>query len=299
MVKARGPLPLGEARSIVSALASALAAAHAKGIVHRDVHPGNVFIETRTGRAVLSDFGIAGLLDSGSGTTTRLTKIGQQFGDVNYACPEYVRGEALTEQSDVYSLGILGFELATGRRPFEFASLGQMITAHLQQPPPDAQSLRPDLDFQFKRVLERCLAKEPNQRPRASDIPALLERRAGEAAPVGGLSGFLGELKRRRMYQTAFAYVASAFVVVQGANLVVPTFSLVERFYDELVAVTLAGFPVALVLSWIYDVRQGRILRTTDVANVRISRWQKLLPWIGLGFSVLFAGLLWWLLTGS
>jgi serine/threonine protein kinase len=300
MLAARGPLPLEEVRSIVMALASALTAAHTKGIVHRDVTPGNVFIENRTGRVVLSDFGIAGLLDSASNTSTRLTGVGQWLGNVRYCSPENLRGEPATEQSDVYALGLVAFELLAGRGPFDPATVGELVSSHLQKPAPDVKELRPETDRELARVLQQCLAKQPNLRPRASDIAGML-RSSGYADDLGvsDLGGFLRELKRRRVYQAIVTYVAGAFVFLQGVDMLKDTFTRLESIYTSLVAVTVAGFPVALVVSWIYDIRQGRVLRTRGASHKGGASRHRLLPWIGLILSIAISVALWRLLTRS
>ncbi|MGH7468946.1 MAG: serine/threonine-protein kinase [Longimicrobiales bacterium] len=296
MLAARGPLPLDEVRTIVTALASALAAAHAKGIVHRDVSPGNVFIENRTGRVVLSDFGIAGLLDSASNTSTRLTGVGQWLGDVRYCSPENLRGEAVTEQSDVYALGLVAFELVAGRGPFDPATVVELVSAHLQRPAPDVTTLRPETDRDLARVVQSCLAKEPNLRPRATDIGGLL-RPSGTADGIGvaDVGGFLRELKRRRVYQAIVTYVAAALVILQAVNMLQDAYPQLAFVFNTLVAVSVAGFPVALVVSWIYDIRQGRLLRTRTGKHGTYRH--RLLPWIGLVLSVAISAALWLLLT--
>jgi serine/threonine protein kinase len=294
MLTARGALPMDEVRSVVSALASALAAAHEKGIVHRDVNMANVFIEDRTGRVVLSDFGIAGLLDSGDGVSARLTAVGQRLGDVRYASPEHLRGERVTEQSDVYSLGIVAYELVSGRGPFDPLTGARLVTAHLKELPPAIATVRPDVDPKMARLIDACLAKEPNRRPRASDIPAVLG--PNEATTVVQ-DGFFGELKRRRVYHVIVSYVLTAVFILQGADLFLRPLANSVRYYNGLVAVTLAGFPIALVLSWLYDFREGHVRRTIDVAAASTASRHRLFAGVGLALSVLVAGVLWWLLS--
>ncbi len=297
---ARGPLPIGEVEGIIAALACALAAAHSKGIIHRDVHPGNVFVESRTGRIVLSDFGIAGLVESAADPVTWLTVPGQRLGEVRYGNPEQLRGEPATEQSDIYSLGVLAYELTAGRLPFDGESPLALMTAHLTQAPRSVAEFRPDVTLELSSLLERCLAKEPRRRPSTADIPALISAvPRANTPPAGGLARFRHELERRRVYQIAVAYAATAFVVLQGAGLFLPTFPGFSLYYNALIGLTLAGFPVALVLSWLYDVREGRLQRTLDVAEAAATPWQRVLPWIGLAFSVVVVAVIWWLLAGS
>ena len=110
-LKAEGVMTVEQACRTLGQLASALAAAHENGIVHRDVKPENVVRERDSDRIVLTDFGIAGILETGTETITRLTKQGQLLGDPRYMSPEQLLGESVTDESDVYSLGIMGYEL--------------------------------------------------------------------------------------------------------------------------------------------------------------------------------------------
>ena len=112
-LQAEGAMDIEQACNVLGQLASALAAAHENGIVHRDVRPANVVRERDSDRVVLTDFGIAGILDTGADSVTRLTQQGQLLGDPRYMSPEQLLGDPLTDESDVYSLGILGYEILT------------------------------------------------------------------------------------------------------------------------------------------------------------------------------------------
>jgi serine/threonine-protein kinase len=219
------------ARALLAAIAAALAAAHAHGIIHRDVRPGNVLIENRTGRAVLGDFGIAALLESGSTAITRLTAAGVMVGDARYLSPEQVRGESAVELSDVYAFGILAFELLTGSGPYRARKPAELLTAHLQQQPADLHELRPDIGERLASLINRCLAKEATRRPLASELaaqlaPAPATRAVQEGAVAGSLALLLGELRRRRVYQVAAAYTAAALGVLAVAQVVYDAFEL-------------------------------------------------------------------------
>ena len=171
-LQAEGVMGVEQACHVLSQVASALAAAHEKGIVHRNLKPENIVCERDSDRVVLTDFGIAGILETGAETITNLTQPGQLLGDPRYMSPEHLSGEPITEESDVYSLGIMGYELLTLKGPYEAKSNVLMATAHLRQEP------IPLADPHLGELLARCLAKNPKHRPRASEVARAL-------APVG------------------------------------------------------------------------------------------------------------------
>jgi serine/threonine protein kinase len=287
-----GALGVDEALRLLAGLAGALAAAHERGIIHRDVRPGNVFVENRTQRVVLADFGIAAVVESGNEPITRLTAVGQRIGDLRYMSPEQLQGETATAQSDIYAFGILGYELLTGKGPYEGTSPAELVRAHLDARPQDLQRNRPDLGGAVARLLEHCLDKEPNRRPSAKDLadalanPTAFEAKTGRARR-GAIGEFLAELKRRRVYQVAVGYCAISLVVLEAAELVAPVLPLVEWAYPGLVIMVLGGFPIALTLSWVYDVTERGILRTSaDPATALASSRSRTLAWVGLTLSI-------------
>jgi serine/threonine-protein kinase len=115
---AEGRLPVDVARDVLLGVASALAAAHERGIVHRDVRPANILWDEQTGHAMLSDFGIAAILVTSGEEVSRLTKTGQRVGDPRYLSPEQLMDEDLTELADMYAFGILGYMLLAGEGPY-------------------------------------------------------------------------------------------------------------------------------------------------------------------------------------
>lgn len=171
---AAGPLPVDEVRRYVGQVAAGLAAAHRLGIVHRDVRPGNLLLDRDTDRVLLTDFGLAAVLDTGSEPVMRLTRPGERLGDPMYASPEQLRGEPVTDRSDVYSLGIVAFELLTGRIPFDAQTALQITAAHVRQEPRRASELRADVDAELDDLILRCLNKRPEQRPFAADVAETL-----------------------------------------------------------------------------------------------------------------------------
>jgi serine/threonine protein kinase len=300
VMAAGGTFDAAAARRLLAAVASALAAAHDHGIVHRDVRPGNVFVENRTGRAILADFGIAALLDSGSSAATRLTQAGVLVGDVRRMSPEQIRGESVTSQSDVYSFGVLAYEILTGHSPYRAETDAALMAAHLRQDPRRLADLRSDVDPGLAATIERCLAKDPNRRPLSSEIAAALAGGTpADALPSGAgpLAHFLNELRRRRVYRMVAGYGAVAIAILGATQVVYDAFTLSRLSYQVIVLSTLAGFPVALVLSWLYDLNRGGVRRTRPAAAAPRTG---ALVWGGLAASVLAVALLgWFLLRGT
>lgn len=144
--------------TILSQVAAALEHAHARDIVHRDIKPANVLLD-RDGHAVVSDFGIATRQGG-----TRITGTGVVMGTVAYMSPEQCLGQAVTPAADQYSFGIMAFELLAGFRPFERPSVGDMLHAHVNDPPPDLRTIRPNLPVAVTGYVMRMLAKNPSAR---------------------------------------------------------------------------------------------------------------------------------------
>jgi serine/threonine-protein kinase len=142
-------------------VADALAYAHASGIVHRDVKPDNVLIDRESGRAMMTDFGIARAAESGS----RLTQTGIAVGTPAFMSPEQATGEReIDGRSDVYSLGVIGYLMLAGKLPFEAASTPAMLMKHVSDTPPPLRAARPDAPRVLVDIIERCLAKRPQDR---------------------------------------------------------------------------------------------------------------------------------------
>jgi eukaryotic-like serine/threonine-protein kinase len=166
-IRQRAPMPLVEAKMILADVASALDYAHVSGVVHRDIKPSNVMLQQITGalttgiqRAVLMDFGIARIMDR----STRITGSGI-IGTFDYMAPEQIGNSGEVDgRADIYALGVVAFQMLTGRLPFPAGHPGAVLIAHLQQPPPDPQTLRPDLPGDTAEALLRILEKDPARR---------------------------------------------------------------------------------------------------------------------------------------
>jgi HAMP domain-containing protein/predicted Ser/Thr protein kinase len=144
-----------------------LNAAHEQGIIHRDIKPQNVLIDAR-GEVKLMDFGIARMAESAEA----MTQAGLIIGTPHYMSPEQVQGRVLDARSDVYSMGVMIYELLVGRRPFEAGSLTGVLTAHITEKPVPPIELRPDVGREINAIVLRCLEKEPGVR--YADAGALL-----------------------------------------------------------------------------------------------------------------------------
>ena len=163
LVRRVGPLSPSRAAAIVSPVASALDAAHAAGLVHRDVKPANMLVDVRPGRpdhVYLSDFG----LSKGAVSSHGLTASGQFVGTPGYTAPEQMQGNQTDGRADQYSLGCAAFELLSGAPPFPRDQVTAVIWAHMSEPPPPLTSRRPDLPAAVDSVLARALAKAPADR---------------------------------------------------------------------------------------------------------------------------------------
>jgi eukaryotic-like serine/threonine-protein kinase len=293
VLESGGPMDPAAARPLLASIAGALAAAHARGIIHRDVRPGSVLVENRTGRAVLGDFGLAALLETGSAAATRLTSAGVILGDMRYRSPEQVRGDDVVEQSDVYAFGILAFELLTGRLPYTANSQTGWMTAHLSHAPADLRDACPAAGEGLAALVGRCLAKDPARRPLAAELVTRLEGSDTVPGERGPMALFLSELQRRRVYQVMAAYTAVAVALIGVLADVSDAIAISLTAHRIIVVVALAGFPLAFLLAWVYDVRAGGIEKTRGPRGAGTTRP---LMWAGAAGTLLIALLAGWLL---
>ncbi len=172
-----GPLPLGVTVKLVTQIAAALDAAHARGLVHRDVKPANILIESGD-HVYLSDFGVAKDGDVG------FTRTGGFVGSVEYSAPEQIEGRLQDGRSDLYSLACVAYECLAGTPPFHRPSEVAVLHAHLNDPPPDVRDRREELPEPVADVLRRGLARKPDDRFQdGASFAAALERAARSRRP--------------------------------------------------------------------------------------------------------------------
>jgi len=180
---ARGPLSVAEALDYADQLAAGIERAHEAGIVHRDIKPANVIVTTR-GRVKIVDFGVAKLLGAD------LTKEGATPGTVAYMSPEQTRGESVDARTDLWSLGVVLYQMLTGERPFKGANDGTLIHAIRHEIPVALRATRPDVPAALAQIVETCLEKDtalrhPNATSLRSDLASVAAGDGGRAA-VGG-----------------------------------------------------------------------------------------------------------------
>src|SRR4051812_6705099 len=217
-IKRVGRLPVTEAVAYAIEIGRALQAAHERGLVHRDVKPQNVLLDEE-GRAKVTDFGIASGLEF-----EQLTGTGRVIGTTDYVSPEQAMGHPVTGQSDVYSLGIVLYEMLVGEVPFSADSAVSVAMKHVREGLPDVQRRRPEVSAALAAVVDRATAKElPNRYGSMAELVADLEEvltyetaRSGEAtseatAVLEALPARVAQRGgRRRRTALAVAYVAIA-----------------------------------------------------------------------------------------
>ena len=154
-------VPVDEVRRILAEVADALAYAHLRGVIHRDIKPDNILLDRQTGRAMVTDFGIAWAMEAGA----RLTATGIAVGTPTYMSPEQAVGEReLDGRSDIYSTGVLGYQMLTGRVPFEAGNSMALLLKHVTERPRPIADLRPDVPRALRETVERAMLKAPEDR---------------------------------------------------------------------------------------------------------------------------------------
>jgi eukaryotic-like serine/threonine-protein kinase len=208
----RGPLPVPDVIALARQIGAALTAAHAAGIIHRDIKPSNI---------VCTDNGVARLVDFGIAKTagTDLTREGATPGTVAYMSPEQTRGAAVDPRSDLWSLGVVIYEMLAGRRPFAGDTDGTVIYGIRNDEPAPIGELRPDAPAGLARIVETCLAKTPSERyanagALLADLQALDED--GSTPPGGGQTRYARRPEGHRRRRAAAIVLAAAVLALLG-----------------------------------------------------------------------------------
>ncbi|HWO88231.1 MAG TPA: protein kinase [Gemmatimonadales bacterium] len=182
-LKRRGKLSIEEARRVAKETADALAAAHQQGVIHRDVKPDNILLEGTRGRVIVTDFGIAKALSAEGGT---LTEAGVAIGTPAYMSPEQAAGDReIDGRSDLYSLGVVSYQMLTGELPFQAPSVAALLMKQIGERPAPVDRRRPEVPPELSQIIMRCLEKDPEDRwPTADALRRALETNTYTAPPV-------------------------------------------------------------------------------------------------------------------
>jgi serine/threonine protein kinase len=187
-LKNRGPLPIDQVRRVMTEVADALAYAHQRGVIHRDIKPDNILMDGVDGRALVTDFGIARAA-SGDGDSARLTATGIAIGTPAYMSPEQASGDRDVDgRSDLYSLGIVAYQMLVGEPPFIGSTTPVLLVKHLTEVPVPVNQRRADVPSDLTYIVMRLLQKAPEQRfANATELVQALKSGAVPQAPMGTL----------------------------------------------------------------------------------------------------------------
>ncbi|MEP7345021.1 MAG: serine/threonine-protein kinase, partial [Gemmatimonadaceae bacterium] len=172
--------PMDEVRRLLWEVADALAYAHLRGVIHRDIKPDNILLDEESGRVMVTDFGIARAIEAG----TRLTVTGNAIGTPTYMSPEQAMGEKEVDgRSDIYSLGVVAYQMLTGRLPFTASNSIALLLKHVSETPRPIADLRPEVPKALRAVVERALLKAPEDRwPTAASLREALSSKEQSSA---------------------------------------------------------------------------------------------------------------------
>jgi serine/threonine-protein kinase len=279
LIVSRGAAPVNVAIEYARQILSALRFAHRHGIVHRDIKPHNVLVDGE-GRVKVTDFGIA------RAGTSQMTETGSIVGTAQYLSPEQARGGEVDPRSDLYSLGVVLYELLTGKTPFEGDTPVEIAMKHLSNAPEPPSKLRPDIPRELDMVVLRALAKNPDDRYQSADeMEADLERVARGARISATTSDTATQVLRRPAAAAAAASATAATMIATppsaAAADVPPTVVEEEEMYEEggerplwpwLVA---AGFVIAAIIAGFFVYQELSGSKATVPVNNYVNETQK------------------------
>jgi hypothetical protein len=270
-LQAEGPLSEAEARRILAQVASALAEAHRKGFVHRDLRPGNVLCDEDGARALVTDFGLTGLLPQARKGEQRLTGIGELLSAAEYTSPELLQGDELTEGADIYALGIIGYRILSGTGPFAGLDSVAAAEARLSGRPRPLTSLCLHVSPELADLLQRCLASDPSQRPRAAYLARALAGRndagpagAGESGGRPG-NGIMGGILQRKLPQIVVLAAAAGWGLQEFVGNQVDLGLLPARAYGFAWATAVCGVAAAGIIGWFHGHRGRQKVAPSEV----------------------------------
>ena len=219
------------------------------------MQPNNVLIEEDSGSALLSNFGLARILEAGTLKSPQLTHTGQVLGEPHYSAPEQLRGEKVTEQADIYNLAILAYEVLTEEGPYRAKTNAAWIQAHLNEDPIPISELRAGVSPELETLLLRCLATKPSQRPRAKGLVQAIDslRAGGGGGQIGQGGEGLGVIRRRIPYIVGATFAAGLTLIGIVSQLV--EMGLARQSIYPLALNFAGGLVASGVLAWFHGER--------------------------------------------
>ena len=281
-----GPLPVADAVRCLRDVVDALVAAHAKGIVHRDIKPDNVLLSHH--HALVTDFGIAKALAEAGGTDS-LTGTGLSLGTPTYMAPEQAAGEAhIDHRADIYAVGIVGYEMIAGEPPFRGPSAQSVIAGHLTRAAPPLTDARPNVPQALAAIIAKCLAKLPADRFGTS---AELLAQLDAIAITGSLPSAVAP-SRITVSRAGILFGVAAAVILAAAYLLVHGLGLPDWVFLGAAVLLLIGLPIVLATSH-HEARRTEegVVHTSGESPVqRLLTWRRALTGGGLAFAALTLG---------
>ncbi len=263
-IREHGPLSVPQTAQVLRDVAWALTYAHASGIIHRDVKAENILLERGTGRALMTDFGIAGVAHAASARDAD----GAVTGSAHYASPEQIAGEAPDAASDLYSLGVVGFLALTGRLPFDAPTTREVIAMHLNARPPSITALAPTVPPRFAQLVERCLAKRPEHRfHSASEFAEALDHAVDKPreipAPIRVWLARTGQRRRVAVIASLYVSIVGSFPLSLSLHLGIAGVAV----FGGLLVATLG---LSVGLPWLYSTRKV-LSAGYDINDLRVA----------------------------
>ena len=297
-----GPLPVRELVRMVKDVAHALAYAHGRGVVHRDIKPDNVMLERATGRALVLDFGISRSMVQAAPTATNLTRIGEVVGTPEYMSPEQASGDVVDGRSDIYSLGLTAYYAATGQVAVTGENSQRVLARQLTEPLKPVEMLRPDLPGALAAAIDRCVEKDPADRfpsaeslVEAIDAAQLVEREiplpvrlfAGELSAlllaIAIILAVMWSIVEAELHAKMSAL--DAMVPVVGLLAILVTRTLTTMSEGRRLA--MAGFSASDVIDGMSRVMHERVMRRDELrADPETRRRRTATIWWGTGLLV-------------